>query len=228
MVASPKNPNPQDFTAHLAHLQRQIDELGRQVKYPFSVSNGDDRILAITPNAVDPSIADFTLKDSNGTQILANDKGVLFGLRSPELAHPLYKRIDNYSPAANNVEGALYSGWISLYNPVWSLMTSMELTSTGAATAEVWYEFNNVGSTQKIFSTKETVTVNNSTAGVNMTRHIPMPAVWMGKQIQCVYKGQVTAGAASGTTTMTFSVYWSNGRESFVGQASHIASTIGL
>jgi hypothetical protein len=162
MVASPGT----DFSGAdglpnvLLGLQRQIDELGRQTKFPFVISHAgvDDFTILPNPNGDNALVSIY---DGSGNVLFQSDADAGYGVAWPIVTVPFYAYDPPNFGITGNVFTPVWTGQFVPTNPGVEGQIALKMVCSTAASMQArWHHYN--GS----FSTYSTpVTLSGATAG---------------------------------------------------------------
>lgn len=207
-------------------LQRQIDALSRQSKYPFSIGHDGLTDFAVTPDPADPNgdarvvIGNGAggtvfesyystiyngkaakLNDLQGVSMWQHDELAGYGLSKPAMAYPMAGREElDFSTATSAATAAKYAvGYNYVYNPAIQVWIRLRCRNTTASTFHFWFEA--VLGSDTYASSESTVTVGaNTVTAFYLSKVILLPAEAMGKAVEMRVRGWNSSGSNALTT----------------------------
>lgn len=137
----------------LAGLQGQTDELGRQTKYPFSVSHSGVPDFTILPNP-NGTNALITIYDGSGNPLFASDAVAGYGVATPNAVVPMYVFDPPNMGTTSGTFTPIWTGQFQPSNPGVQASALLKLVVSTAAVMQCrWHHYSTSG-----FSTYSTVT----------------------------------------------------------------------
>lgn len=132
-----ERPSSDDYIVNkLRSLERQIDELRRQTKFPFTVAHDDPiagRVVDMEISAIggDSTGATVQLYDGTGNLVVGSDASAGYGLRVPMLQPPMYCVIPGSGMISTTSATAYSVGQYAMYNSCFLALWSLRVSSAG-------------------------------------------------------------------------------------------------
>ncbi|MFJ1764050.1 hypothetical protein ACIOD2_27295 [Amycolatopsis sp. NPDC088138] len=202
-----ERPKSTDFLINqFRDLQRQVDELTRQSKYPVSIAHAGVPDLTVLPNA-DNSGAIVSIYDGAGHVLFRTDPDAKFGLAAPETPVPLYQAIPGLVFTGNTAFTQLWTGQFTALNSSfmgkWVVNTSYGGVAPSAISESYMRLSNEDSSYAQVSPTFTSATVGAGSATEYVTPWaLTLPATVIGQRLYIDILARMKQGGASSAVAL--------------------------